>query len=300
MVLAVFDKENNKIYIDDKDYVVVTRMNHILELQYSEKRNNAATIKKIDKNKFVVLSTGEVKEFKLNENRSQNANSMRKTFKKLRYLINNNFVGNANELFITLTYRENMLDTVKLYEDFKKFIQRLKYKYSDMGKIEYIDVVEPQKRGAWHHHVLIKFVDQISVFVPNKELADVWSHGFVRVNRINDIDNVGAYLTAYLADIPLDEMDSNINVIGEVVEKKIGDKTKKIVKGGRLYMYPSGINLYRKSKGIKYPDRKVMKYKNAKKMVGNSIKTVESNTFLEIDDYTNHIKFEQYNLKRGR
>lgn len=300
MILAVFDKENNMIYIDDKDFVVVTKMNHILEVQYSEKRNNAATIKKIDKDRFLVLSTGEVKEFKINENRSQNANSLRKTFKKLRYLINNNFVGKPNELFITLTYRENMVDTVRLYEDFKKFVQRLKYNFSDMGRIEYIDVVEPQKRGAWHHHVLIKFVDQVNVFIPNKKLSDVWGHGFVRVNRINDIDNVGAYLTAYLADIPLDELDTNVNIVGEVVEKKIGDKTKKIVKGGRLYMYPSGTNLYRKSKGIKFPARNVMKYKDAKKLVANSLKTVESNTFLEIDDYTNHIKFEQYNLKRGR
>lgn len=300
MILAVFDKENNMIYIDDKDFVVVTKMNHILEVQYSEKRNNAATIKKIDKDRFLVLSTGEVKEFKINENRSQNANSLRKTFKKLRYLINNNFVGKPNELFITLTYRENMVDTVQLYEDFKKFVLRLKYNFSDMGRIEYIDVVEPQKRGAWHHHVLIKFVDQVNVFIPNKKLSDVWGHGFVRVNRINDIDNVGAYLTAYLSDIPLDEFDTNVNIVGEVVEKKIGDKTKKIVKGGRLYMYPSGTNLYRKSKGIKFPARNVMKYKDAKKLVANSLKTVESNTFLEIDDYTNHIKFEQYNLKRGR
>lgn len=296
--MAVFDPENKKIYIDDKDFVVVTEMNHITEVQYMEKRNTGATIKKLNQSEFVVLSTGEVKEFKSNENRSQNENGLRKTFKRLRYLINNNFVGRPNELFITLTYKENMSDVKKLYDDFRKFIQRLQYNFSDYGGLEYLDVIEPQARGAWHHHVLLKFPKKNSVFIENKKLAKIWGHGFVKVNRIHNIDNIGAYLTAYLADIPLDQVEEDI--VGEVVEKVIDNKTKKIVKGGRLHLYPSGINLYRKSKGIVFPERKTMKYSTAKGKIGDSDMTMESNIFLENDDFKNHIRFEQYNSKRGR
>lgn len=294
----VFDPENKKIYIDDKDFVVVTEMNHIYEVQYMEKRNTGATIKKLNQSEFVVLSTGEIKEFKSNENRSQNENGLRKTFKRLRYLINNNFVGRPNELFITLTYKENMSDVKRLYDDFRKFIQRLQYNFSDYGGLEYLDVIEPQARGAWHHHVLLKFPEKNSVFIENKRLAEIWGHGFVKVKRIHNIDNIGAYLTAYLADIPLDQVEEDI--VGEVVEKVIDNKTKKIVKGGRLHLYPSGINLYRKSKGILFPERKTMKYSTAKGIIGDSDMTMESNVFLENDDFKNHIRFEQYNSKRGR
>ena len=296
--MAVFDPENKKIYIDDKDFVVVTEMNHIHEVQYMEKRNTGATIKKINKSEFVVLSTGEIKEFKNNENRSQNENGLRKTFKRLRYLINNNFIGRPNELFVTLTYKENMNDVKRLYDDFRKFIQRLQYNFSDYGVLEYLDVIEPQGRGAWHHHVLLKFPDKNHVFIENKKLAKIWGHGFVKVNRIHNIDNIGAYLTAYLADIPLDQVEEDI--VGEVVEKIIDNQTKKIVKGGRLHLYPSGINLYRKSKGIVFPERKTMTYSNAKEIIGDSDMTMESNVFLENDEFKNHIRFEQYNSKRGR
>lgn len=297
--MAYFDKENNKITIDNNDWVQVTEMGHITEIQYMEKMNNAATVKKLNKNEFVVLSTGEVKEYSFNENRSQSVNGLRKTFKKLRYLINNNFFGFRNELFLTLTYAENMQDQKRLYDDFRKFIQRLKYNYSDLGNLEYLDVIEPQTRGAWHHHVLIKFTEQKNVFISHKELENIWGHGFIKIARIDNVDNIGAYLTAYLADIALDDIQGDL-VSGEIVEKKVRDVTKKFVKGGRLYLYPSGINLYRKSKGIKFPDRKTMKYSKAKELIGEDLKTIESNIFLEIEDYENHLKFEQYNSKKGR
>ena len=35
-------------------------------------------------------------------------------------------------------------------------------------------------------------------------------------------------------------------------------------------MYPSGMNLFRKSKGIAYPEREIMTYAGAKKIVGSA------------------------------
>ena len=83
-------------------------------------------------------------------------------------------------------------------------------------------------------------------FVPNAELRKCWSHGFVKVNAVTDnCDNLGAYLSAYLANVP-DES-------GEEVRQSDGT-TKRIKKRGRLGMYPAHMNIYRTSRGIARPD----------------------------------------------
>ena len=39
----------------------------------------------------------------------------------------------------------------------------------------------------------------------NAVVRDCWKQGFVTVKRLDDVDNVGAYLTAYLGDMELSE-----------------------------------------------------------------------------------------------
>lgn len=141
-----------------------------------------------------------------------------------------------------------MKDPERLYDDFRKYQQRFAYwcKKQGISKPEYISVVEPQGRGAWHCHIVYVW-PTAAPYIPNKTLADLWGHGFVRVEALQDCDNVGAYLTAYLADIPLDEAQPG--QVGEIKEVQ----GKKFLKGGRLVMYPPGMNLYRASRGIKKP-----------------------------------------------
>ena len=215
-------------------------------------------------------------------------------------MINNNFTGKPNELFVTLTYAENMTDTKRLYTDMNKFIKRLKYKYKESSDIDYLAVVEPQGRGAWHIHVLLRFNALSSVFVPSHELAGLWGHGFIKIERIQNVDNIGAYLSAYLADVELtsDNIHNTVAEDREIVEKEVDGVKKQFVKGGRLHMYPSGMNLYRKSKGITFPERKKMTYKNAKKIVGSSQPHYSKRYEIESDEFSNTIAFEQYNSKR--
>ena len=293
-------KTENEVVILPDDIVTVTQMNHLTEIQYMKKMNTKAMIKKIDKNCYVELSTGEIKEFKRIENRSESYNSLRQTFKKIRYLINTNFTGQKNELFLTLTYAANMTDPKKLYLDINKFIKRIRYKYKKQSDIDYLAIVEPQGRGAWHIHVLVRFNGLKTIFMPNKELSDIWGHGFVKIETIQDVDNIGAYLSAYLADVELTEQTSYAALIDEstVVEKEVNGQKKRFVKGGRLRMYPPGMNLYRKSKGIIFPERKKMTYKNAKKVVGSAKPHYSKRYDIETDDFSNTIAFEQYNSKR--
>ena len=291
--------KENEVVIAPEDIVTVTKMNHLTEIQHMKKMNTRATIKKIDKDHYADLSTGEIKKYKHIENRSESYNSLRQTFKKLRHIINHNFTGEKNELFVTLTYAENMTDNKRLYTDIKKFMMKFRYRYPD---IDYLSIVEPQGRGAWHAHILIRFNGLKTIFIANKELSDIWGHGFVKIKTIQDVDDIGAYLSAYLADVELTEetLYAAFRDESTVVEKEVNGQKKRFVKGGRLHMYPPGMNLYRKSKGIKKPERIRTTYKNAKKIVGSAQPHYSKRYDIENDGFENTIQYEQYNSKRKK
>lgn len=268
---------------------------------------NPPPITKINQDFYMLNDTGEVKEYQHTKNRSQNVDNLRKTFKKIRHIINFNFGGRDNELAFTLTYAENMTDKERLLKDFEKFFKRLRYHY---GKdIDYFSVVEPQGRGAWHCHVLLRFNALDKIYIPNTEISELWGQGFVTVKAIRkDVDNLGAYLSAYLGDIEL--TSENQNVIAECCSGDTGQyaiktvevdgEQKRFIKGGRLHLYPTGMNIYRKSKGIKMPDSTYMPYLEAKKIVGSTTPNYSSMVciFDESDTEINRIIYEQYNTNR--
>jgi len=202
---------------------------HVIETVELERINGCVTrYRKVSKNEILDTTTGEVIKIKNSKNRGEQLSSLLGTIRRLRMIINANFYGEPNELFVTLTYRENMTDVKRLYGDFKRFYMRLKRKYEEY-KFEYIYTIEPQMRGAWHIHLLLKAVNVNYLFIPNEEIAELWGHGFTKTERLLNVDNIGAYLSAYLTNLE--------------------DGTK----GARLYLYPSGVNIYRTSRGIKKP-----------------------------------------------
>lgn len=302
-------KNQPLVKIKGKKKIKLTDMGNIKEIMYLEKcTREPFGVKKISKNEYVVTATGEVLEYKnRSENRSQDKESLRRTFKKIRQLINTNFIGNTNELCFTITYKENITDPKILYKDFDKFMKKLKYKY---GNVDYINVVEPQRRGAWHCHILLKFNDLKKAYIPNKEICEMWGKGFVKVKAIKkDIDNLGAYLSAYLGDVEIgddnltDLIQDGVIKVGQsfnIKEVEVEGMKKKFIKGGRLHYYPTGMNIYRSSRGIKQPAVFHMSYEEAKKIVGVSAPTYSSCTLIQ-DEYKctiNTIVYEQYNLKR--
>lgn len=274
-------------------------MGNVVELQYMERRNSKQTVQKLDESSYVVLSTGEVKEYvNESENRSENKNSLRKTFRKLRGVINSNFYGKENELHITLTYAENMRDEKRLYEDFKKFMMRLKYETK--GKeLAYISVVEPQERGAWHCHLLLKALGENSLWLDSKQLADLWGHGFIKIKSLKGVDNIGAYLSAYLADVEL-EPNTVLKDGQEVVEKIVDGTSKRFIKGGRLHLYPAGMNIFRTSRNVKRPKEYLTTYEKAKKENGLATPVYSQKIEVDSEDFKNTIMYEQYNMKRKK
>lgn len=292
--------QSERIGISPMEKVTVTKMGHIVEVQHMEKKNTKAHIRKLDTDRYIHLETGEIHHFEKSETRADNENSLKQTFKRMRYLINNNFRGDPNELFLTLTYAENMKDVKKLYDDLKKFQMRLRYSFKNKSTVDYLTVVEPQERGAWHAHILLRFNDLEKVYIPNNELAELWGHGFTRTKALKDVDNVGAYLSAYLTDLEIDE-NNWIRAVAEkreVTIRQVDGRDKKFIKGGRLHLYPPGMNLYRASRGVKKPDRNEMRYKDVKKVVGSAKPHYQKKYEIEEKDFSNTITYEQYNLKR--
>lgn len=196
----------------------------------------AQIIKVIDGRRYVNLETGEIHNMNTSRTtRLDNLKSTKQTMKKIRRIVAHNFTGGKNQLWVTLTYRNHITDAKVVYNDFKIFIRRLRKTF---GNIEYISVIEPQASGRWHLHILIKN-DSVLV-IPNHVLSKLWGQGFTKTKRLKKADKIGNYLVSYLSNL-------------ELVVNNLDSEKKSIVKGGRLYMYPKGIRIYRTSRGIRKP-----------------------------------------------
>lgn len=116
-------------------------------------------------------------------------------------------LANANpqlNKFFTLTFKDNVTDLKYANNEYKKFVLRLNRfcKKQGYGKLQYIAVVEFQKRGAIHYHILCNLP-----YINAKTLATIWGNGFIKINKIDDVDNVGAYITKYMTK---DEADDRL------------------------------------------------------------------------------------------
>ena len=184
-------------------------------------------------------------------------NNMHRARNKLRRLISANF--DENSKFITLTFRDNLTSVRLANNEFKKFIQRMRYRYNNF---KYIAVIEFQKRGAVHYHMISNLP-----YIANNELADIWRNGYVKINNIEHVDNVGAYMIKYMTKDVFDE---------------------------RLH----GLKSYQTSKGLIRPvefvgdevERIIDLYnlKDIKKVFSSAYKT----------EHLGYVTYKEYNLKR--
>ena len=307
--------------IHDSSLCTVTRMGNIIEVRHMDYVKTEMPIKVISANQYIKTEdiklnhgryydehTGEylvpVYDFNLNESKIESKESLRRTFKTLRERINANFLGEKNEIFLTLTYRwidgKPMTDEKKLYKDFDLFMKNLKNNLDT--DIRYINVVEPQQSGSWHCHLLVKAYELDSLFIPHSDLSRWWKHGAVNVKRLDSCDNIGAYLSAYLSDV---ECDMNVPVVGDVVEKIINENgqevKKKFIKGMRLKFYKKKMRIARYSRNLLKPEKIELEYKEIKKNIGCQPTFKRKISLKNENEYTfNNIQYEVYNIKHRK
>jgi hypothetical protein len=111
-----------------------------------------------------------------------------------RLIDSNDGAYGFKSVFITFTFAKNITSLKEANKEWSDFIQRLNYHLK--FKVRYIAVVEFQKRGAVHYHAIffnLPFLSKIKT-----KFAAIWGHGFINIQSVSKIRNVGAYLSKYL------------------------------------------------------------------------------------------------------
>ncbi len=274
-----------------------------MTVRYMRYPPTGGTIQKISADHYIDLRTGEIRAFEHSESRADSKQTVAKSLRNLRDIINANITDPEKVLWVTLTYHVNQRDERKLYEDYRRFWQRFRHQYSTA---EYIAAAEPQARGAWHLHCLFLFPNK-APFIPNSEIARLWRHGFTKTKSLRGIANPGLYLTAYLGDMELTEaFQAGVSQGQGIAEKEITDeqghrRRKAVIKGARLYLYPPGFRLYRCSHGVKRPEVIRTTEAQAQAIIGNAPLTYEKTVEVKNSngEVVNTINYRQY-TKGGR
>lgn len=184
--------------------------------------------------------------------------------------------------FLTLTFEENMTDLDYCNNEFKKWVKRVNYNVFKTKKslMKYVAVIEFQKRGAVHYHVLCNLP-----YIDVNSFQNVWGHGFIRLNKIkadktrfgtSECDNVGAYVCKYMTKDNGDERlkERNSYLMSRNLEKPteiyVGINEKDLLE--QVYQLPDAVTAH-----IFGKSHITGAYRN---------------------DYTGTVIYNQYNLKR--
>ena len=197
--------EHFKILDDDQVKVITNNTESVLILKNSLKPNHHfSKFRKLSKDKYLDIETGEIKEYKQNEYRTEK--SLKRSMNKLKELLELNFTDKTNCLFVTLTTANlngfNDIKTVKKH--FRKFIRKLIAKYKD---IAYVAKFERNSNSNWHIHLIVKYLDNRHIFIDNNKIKELWDNN-TKTTSVNkqDINKVIDYMakTTQLYDVPKD------------------------------------------------------------------------------------------------
>lgn len=108
-----------------------------------------------------------------------------------------------NPKFLTLTFGENISNVEEANLLHTKFIKKFNYKIFQKKKIElkYVSVIEFQKRGAIHYHMVLFNIP----YILSESVFKVWGHGYIKIKKVDEQKNVARYLTKYMSKNNMDE-----------------------------------------------------------------------------------------------
>lgn len=134
---------------------------------------------------------------------------------------------------LTLTFKDNITDVSLADRLFDRFIARVKRRYPEFS---YVGVREFQKRGAVHYHLLI------GMYIPQRELAELWGHGFVSVNFLK-LKSAINYVSKYLAKSVDDERLFGRRLILKSRELYVVVRTFLLVDAKKLFDFVRGAEI---------------------------------------------------------
>lgn len=169
--------------------------------------------------------------------------SIKRSRDKIRRLCNANAYAYPHKpKFLTLTFKEEITDLKEARKYYSKFIRKIK---SDYPTIKYLGVAEIQKnryqkygKKVWHFHII--FFNLPFIYGIKKYIRNYWTYGFIKINAIDHVKNVGAYVSKYLRK--------------DLYEKElIGEKSFFVSRGliqPKMFRRPTNVNNYIKSNNL--------------------------------------------------
>jgi hypothetical protein len=131
--------------------------------------------------------------------------ALRRTRMNIMRLVNSN---SDFQTFLTLTFDESKVKNKQDITEFDKcnywfktFILRLKHSFPEIkylavpefqGDYYFRTDIKKEFGGAIHYHLLL------NQKIDSKRIEEIWRHGFVKINKIKSINNIGLYVSKYL------------------------------------------------------------------------------------------------------
>jgi hypothetical protein len=129
--------------------------------------------------------------------------NLQRTRQQLKWLIECNTTQYTK--FVTLTLAENDSDRDRMIHRLNYFFKKLR---KQLGKkTPYTYVLEQQKRGAYHAHVILYLDD----YIPQRWLSQVWRYGRVDIRKLRNATDTARYVMKYITK----------EVIGNALNKKV-------------------------------------------------------------------------------
>ena len=206
------------------------------------------------------------------ENRKRTLQSSKATLKRLINANAGHWKDENNKtfmpIFLSLTFAENLTDIKKANYIFTKFKQRLDYEIiKKKGSfLKYAGVIEFQKRGAVHYHIIffnMPFIERIY-----DKLSHIWGEGFIIINAIKNIDTVASYICKYMTK-------------SEVDERLLGQKS------------------YFTSRGLKKPV-KILDKEKIENIIKNIPEAIEPYENKFKSEFCEEIKYKRYDLAKHK
>lgn len=273
-------------YVDGK-----TKVTHV-----KTKNNNLAKYRR-QNGQIINKVTGEIIEYEVPKFKTDK-NIKRAIKETVKPLLENNFRGGSNELFVTLTFKSEMDDFNELTKYFNKFWCRLKYKYKNLDLCCLVVKEMQQTRRSWHLHLILKEQNNKYLYIPNNEMEKIWKYGITKVSRIyreeryraNEIDEESA-------------MDSKtlFNVEDKFhIDKVIDYMCKLKTKSGEI---PSSGRLHIQKGKLKLPKVERMNYGDVNNVILKDATFIREDTLLvkniDTDSILNCIHTEEWQLNTG-
>lgn len=216
--------------IKENEIVFRTDLGKYSEIKYISHLNNSnsCSIKKLNKYEYIVVDTGERKQFNLNNPTSKS--DVNRKLKKYENIVLANFTGGASELFITLNCENDITDIADIKQMYNNFIDNLKKDYKDL---DYIALFQQNSNWCWHIHLFIKNNQHKKLYIEREKLIKYWGNKNVYV-----MPNINTFQT-----------------LGHSKDKR-DDQLE------RYRHFPKGEKMYHKSKGIKAPTKEKMQFKD--------------------------------------